>query len=75
MNKNKLTALCHKLALEKQVSFNVALTYYFLESILTKIAKSEYSQNFVFKGGFLLSNMIGLESRSTSDMDFLLERA
>lgn len=73
MNKNKLTALCHKIASEKDVSFNVAMTYYFLEVILSKIAASVYQNKFIFKGGFLLSNIIGLESRTTSDMDFVIE--
>ena len=74
MNKDRLIALCHKISNEKQVDFNVVLTYYFLETILAKIASSPYSHNFVFKGGFLLSNIIGVESRTTSDMDFILEQ-
>ena len=74
MNKAKLTAMCHKIAREKGITFNTALTYYFLESILGKIAVSDYKRNFIFKGGFLLSNIIGLESRTTSDMDFIIEQ-
>lgn len=74
MNKDKLTALCHKAATEKGISFNVAMTYYFLEVILRKIAMSVYKERFIFKGGFLLSNIIGLESRTTSDMDFVIEQ-
>lgn len=74
MNKDKLIALCHKIAKAKQVDFNVVLTYYFLETILAKISSSQYKDNFIFKGGFLLSNIIGVESRTTSDMDFVLEQ-
>ena len=38
MNKDRLIALCHKISNEKQVDFNVVLTYYFLGTILAKIA-------------------------------------
>ena len=37
MNKAKLTALCHKISKQTGLTFNSALTYYFLEVILKKI--------------------------------------
>lgn len=49
------------------------MTYYFLEMILKKLSQSSYSRNYIFKGGFLLSNVIGVESRSTVDIDFLFQ--
>jgi len=48
------------------------MLYYFLESILKKIVQGKYGENLVFKGGFLLSNVVGIESRSTMDIDFLV---
>jgi predicted nucleotidyltransferase component of viral defense system len=72
MNKNKLTSICHKVSKESGVTFNSAMLYYFLESILKRLSKGKYSKNFIFKGGFLLSNVVGIESRSTMDIDFLL---
>ena len=48
------------------------MLYYFLESILKKLAGSKYSEQFIFKGGFLLSSVVGIDSRSTVDIDFLL---
>lgn len=73
MNKAKLTALCHKISKEVGLSFNSVMIYYFLESILKKLAESEYNEKFVFKGGFLLSSLVGIKSRSTVDIDFLLK--
>lgn len=35
---------------------------------------SSYSDNFVFKGGFLLSIILGIDLRSTMDIDFLLRK-
>lgn len=72
MNKAKLTALCHKVSKEVGLSFNSVMLYYFLESILKKLAGSKYSERFIFKGGFLLSSVVGIDSRSTVDIDFLL---
>lgn len=73
MNKSKLTALCHKVSKNTGLPFNAVMLYYFLESILKKLAKSKHHEKFIFKGGFLLSNVVGIESRSTVDIDFLLK--
>ena len=72
MNKAKLTALCHKVSKEVGLSFNAVMLYYFLESILKKVSESGYKESFIFKGGFLLSSVVGIDSRSTVDIDFLL---
>lgn len=72
MNKAQLTALCHKISKSTGLTFNSVMTYYFLETILKKLADSSYKDKFVFKGGFLLSNIVGLQSRATVDMDFLI---
>lgn len=74
MNKAKLTALCHKVSKEIGLTFNSVMTYYFLEIILKKLSQSVYAQNYIFKGGFLLSNVVGVASRSTVDIDFLFSK-
>ena len=74
MNKGKLRAVCQKISKETGLSFNAIQTHYFLESILEKIADSEENENFIFKGGFLLANVIGIRQRSTVDIDFLIRR-
>ncbi len=73
MNKQKLISLCHKVRKKTNLSFNSIMIYFFLESILKQLANSKYKENFVFKGGFLLSNVVGLRARSTTvDLDLLL---
>ena len=74
MNKDKLRAICQKLSKETGLSFNAIQTHYFLESILEKIADSDENENFIFKGGFLLANVIGIRQRNTVDIDFLIRR-
>lgn len=73
MNKNKLKTLCLKISQKSGLSYNSIQTYYFLERILKQIADSNFSSDFIFKGGFLLSNIIGLEERTTRDIDFSIK--
>ena len=40
-----------------------------MERLLERIALSNYKENFILKGGMLISSLIGVESRSTVDMD------
>ena len=42
---------------------------FMFERILERISVSSYNENFILKGGLLLSAMLGIESRSTRDMD------
>ncbi len=73
MNKDKITAMCHKVSAETGLTFNSVMTYYFLESVLSKLSNSKYNNKFIFKGGYILSNIVGLDSRSTVDIDFLIK--
>lgn len=70
MNKNKLTALIHKVSNQKGVSFNILLQVYFFERFLERLSNSTYKDSFILKGGFLLSSLLGITERSTIDMDF-----
>lgn len=70
MNKDKITTMCHKVSNETGLTFNSVMTYYFLESVLRKLSVSKYNDKFIFKGGYILSNIVGLDSRSTVDIDF-----
>ena len=74
MNKDRLRAICQKLSKETGLSFNAIQAHYFLESILEKISNSDENENFIFKGGFLLANVIGIRQRNTVDIDFLIRR-
>lgn len=43
---------------------------FFFEHFLLRISKSPYADRFVFKGGFLLECVLGVEQRTTMDLDF-----
>ena len=51
------------------VNPNSLLQMCLFEGILEKISKSKYSENFILKGGLLISSLIGVDMRSTMDMD------
>lgn len=45
------------------------LQMYLFERILERMSASKYSNNFILKGGLLISSMLGIAERSTMDMD------
>lgn len=57
------------LAKEHNLSTQEILQMYFFERFLERLSKSKYKTNFVIKGGLLISSLIGIENRTTMDMD------
>lgn len=45
------------------------LQMFLFERILERLAMSDYKENFILKGGLLISSMIGITERTTMDMD------
>ena len=48
---------------------NTLINYYMMERFICKISESKYKDNFIIKGGFLISSLIGIDMRSTMDID------
>ncbi|HCJ32568.1 MAG TPA: abortive phage infection protein [Firmicutes bacterium] len=51
------------------LSYYEVLQRYMFERILERISLSKYRDNFVLKGGLLLSAIFGIDNRTTKDMD------
>lgn len=51
------------------VNANSLLQMCLFEGILEKISKSKYKNHIILKGGLLISSLVGVEMRSTLDMD------
>ena len=51
------------------VNPNSLLQMCLFEGVLEKLSKSQYCENFILKGGLLISSLIGVDMRSTMDMD------
>jgi hypothetical protein len=61
------------LAKSKDMSAQVVLQNYMFERFLERISKSEYKNKFILKGGMLIAAIVGIDNRSTMDMDATLK--
>lgn len=71
MKKNpmSLKAVINNIAKNNKVSAQSVLQTYMLERLLERISVSKYKDNFILKGGMLISAMLGIDSRTTMDID------
>ena len=58
-----------ELSRQKNIDYYELLQRFMFERILERISVSRYNDNFILKGGLLLSAMFGIENRATKDMD------
>lgn len=65
----QLKTLIRNLAREKNLPPEVVLRNYMLERFLERLSLSEYKYQLILKGGLLIADMIGIEARSTMDLD------
>lgn len=75
MNSMQLKAKLRNLSIEKNVDFNTLLRIYMYDRFIERLSNSKHSKNFVIKGGFYLSTLYGIESRSTMDIDTMFRNA
>lgn len=68
-NAMQLKSVIKKIAKDKNISAQILLQNYMLERFLERISCSKYKNNYILKGGFLIASMIGVNMRSTMDMD------
>jgi len=64
-----LKATINNIAKKSKVSAQSVLQTYMLERLLERISISKYKDNFILKGGMLISAMLGIDSRTTMDID------
>ncbi|MCT7765191.1 MAG: nucleotidyl transferase AbiEii/AbiGii toxin family protein [Lactobacillus iners] len=68
INIESIKGKIRNLAEKKNLKSQEVLQIYFFERLLERLSKSQYKNNFVIKGGFLISSLIGIENRTTMDM-------
>ena len=68
-NLMQLKALTKNEARKKNISAQLVMQNYMLERLLERISLSSYRNNFIIKGGFLISAIVGLDTRTTMDLD------
>lgn len=64
-----LKAKIRNLARKKDMSAQVVLQNYMFERFLERLSKSKYQDKFILKGGMLIAALVGIDNRSTMDMD------
>ena len=65
----QLKDLIRNLSREKSADAQLLMRNYMMERFLERLAQSEYRDNFIIKGGILVTAMIGVAHRSTMDID------
>ncbi len=65
----QLKDLIRNLSKEKSADAQILMRNYMMERFLERISLSEYRDNFILKGGMLVAAMVGLDARSTMDLD------
>lgn len=68
-NPMQLKSYIKKMAAEKNISAQLVMQNYMLERLLERISASKYQFNLILKGGFLISAIVGLDTRATMDLD------
>jgi predicted nucleotidyltransferase component of viral defense system len=68
-----LKAKINNFAKSKQISAQAALQTYMFERFLERVSISKYKNNFILKGGLLISSILGISLRATMDLDATLK--
>ena len=65
----QLKGTIRSMAAKKNLRAQEVLQMFLFERILERMANSRFKDNFILKGGLLISSMIGITERTTMDMD------
>lgn len=68
-NGQQFKAKIRKLAKGKQISPQLLMQEVVLDEVIDRISRSSYRDNLILKGGFLIASMLGVDTRSTRDID------
>lgn len=69
MTPTQLKAWINNKSKETNIPSDLLMRSYMMGKLVEKISESEYKDNFVVKGGFLLGSVLGIENRATMDLD------
>lgn len=69
LNIEQIKGRLKKLAKDKNADARILIRLFMMERFLERVANSEYADNFIIKGGILVTSMVGISMRSTMDID------
>ena len=73
-NPMQLKAFIKNKAADKHISAQLVMQNYMLERLLERISLSPYKNNFILRGVFLISSVVGLDTRVTMYLDTTVRR-
>lgn len=71
----QLKDLIRNLARNKSADAQILMRNYMMERFLERISLSKYQDKFILKGGMLVAAMVGIDARSTMDIDATVKGA
>lgn len=71
----QLKDMIRNLSKEKAADAQILMRNYMMERFLERVSMSVYKDKFILKGGMLVAAMVGLDARSTMDMDATIKDA
>lgn len=74
INKDSLKARANNLSKELNITQNVVYNRFFYDAFLSRLSVSKYKNQLILKGGLYLSSLLGIDARSTMDIDFYLRK-
>lgn len=74
-NANSFKAKIKQIAKDKGIPAQQVQQTYLIEQVLRLIAQSSYQHQFIVKGGFLIGHLLGIDKRTTMDLDMTLKGA
>ena len=72
-NANSFKAKIKNISKDKGIPAQQVQQHYLIEQVLKLISTSCYRDSFIVKGGYLIGQMIGLDKRTTMDLDVTLK--
>ena len=72
-NANSFKAKIKNISKDKGIPAQQVQQQYLIEQVLKLISTSSYRDSFIVKGGYLIGQMIGLDKRTTMDLDVTLK--
>lgn len=72
-NANSFKAKIKNMAKDRGIPAQQLQQNFLIEQVLKLIAKSSYKDSFIVKGGYLIGQLIGLDKRTTMDLDVTLK--
>jgi len=69
----QLKALIRNISKEKNVEAEIILRNFVFERLLERVSISKYRNNFILKGGILIAAIVGIDTRTTMDLDAVIK--